>query len=102
MRVLREEVARARAEIGEIAPPASGNADLLARRLRMVEHEHASAARSRMDSAHHARSARAEDDGIKSLGPHRCYDVAIVRTQLRAMAMPTASACGPCKAASAG
>ncbi len=102
MRILREEVARAGTKIGEVAATAARDADLLAGRLRMIEHEHASAARSRMDSAHHARSARAEDDRVEILGPHRSYDVAIVRTQLRAMAMPAASACGPCKAASAG
>lgn len=54
-------------EVGEVAAPATGNADLLARPSGVVEQQDRPSALARLDRAHQARRARADDDHI-----HRC------------------------------
>src|SRR5262249_37809726 len=54
MRIARDELFRRAVEIGEIAPPAAGDADLLRRFFGMVDDEHATPAPRRLDAAHQA------------------------------------------------
>jgi 23S rRNA pseudouridine2604 synthase len=51
-------------DVGEVAPAAAGNADLLAGRLGMVEHQHAATALGRLDGAHHPGGAGADDHHV--------------------------------------
>ena len=61
MRVLAEIAVELDVEIGEVAAPAPGDADLLARGLRMVDHQ---GARPGMGRAHHAGRAGPEDERV--------------------------------------
>lgn len=51
-------------DIGEIAAPAAGDADLLAGGLGMIENQNGAAALAGADGTHHAGGARADDDHI--------------------------------------
>ena len=61
MGVFGEEVFRPGIEIGEVAAPTAGNADLFTRRLGMIQHENA---RPGMGGAHHAGGAGAKDQRV--------------------------------------
>ncbi len=63
-RILAQEVGAARPQIGEVAAPAARDADLLARRAGVVDHAHATAALARLDGAHHAGRAGADDQDV--------------------------------------
>ena len=54
-------------EVGEIAAPAAGDADLLAGRARMVDHQHRAPAPARLDGAHHPGRARADHHDVEIL-----------------------------------
>ena len=51
-------------DVGEVAAPAAGDADLLAGVLGMVEHQHRAAALAGFDAGHEAGGAGAEDDHV--------------------------------------
>ncbi len=61
MRILRQEILRARMDVGEVAPPAARDADLFARRLGMIEDHDAAPAFARFDRTHHAGSTGTDD-----------------------------------------
>jgi hypothetical protein len=61
----RKDSGRRGVDVGEVAAPAAGNQDLLARRIGMIDQQHALAARARGQRAHQPRRARAKDDGVK-------------------------------------
>ena len=64
MRVLRQELLRRHIQVGEIAPSAAGNADLLGRLVRMVDHHDAAPPAPGFDRAHEAGGPRADDQHI--------------------------------------
>jgi hypothetical protein len=65
MRVAGQEIFRPGIEIREVAAPAARNQDLLARRVRVVEQQHAPPAGTGRHRAHHAGGARADDDDVE-------------------------------------
>ena len=69
-RILAEEVRGAGSSVGEIAAPAAGDADLLARRPGVVEEAHRAPAPPGLTGAHHPGRAGADDQDIHSLGGH--------------------------------
>jgi hypothetical protein len=64
MRVLRQEILRRSVDVGEVAAAATGDADLLSRRGRVVDEQHRAAPPSRLDGTHHARSTRADHKNV--------------------------------------
>jgi hypothetical protein len=83
VRIGREEALRHAAEVGEVAAPAAGDEDLLARLVRVVEQQHAPAALARAQGGEHPGRSGAEDDDI---------EVAHAAAASPAMARPIASA----------
>ena len=65
MRVGRKVVGGGGADIGEVAAPAARNADLFARRLGVVDHQHGAAALAGLDRRHHAGSPGAQNDDVE-------------------------------------
>jgi hypothetical protein len=51
-------------KIGEIASPAAGYADFLARRACMIDHRHRKTTPRGLDRTDHARGTRAQNDDI--------------------------------------
>ena len=64
IRILREVVGRAGADVREVAAPAARDADLLAELVIVLDDEHAAAALPRLRRAHHAGGARADHDDV--------------------------------------
>ena len=64
-RVIRDEVVRRRVEIREIAAAATGDPDFLADGFVMFEDGNAAAALTRLNGAHQAGGASADDDNIE-------------------------------------
>ncbi|MNR02531.1 hypothetical protein D3C85_1183860 [compost metagenome] len=64
-RVLAQEVRPAGPQIGEVAASAARDADLLARCAGVVDDAHAAAALARLDGAHHAGRAGADDQDVE-------------------------------------
>src|ERR1700722_9819619 len=79
-RIVRQKVCGARVQIGKIAAPAAGYANLLARMARLLQHQHRASAPSCDGSTHQAGGARAEDD-----------DVMVVRLRVTALRHSTSS-----------
>jgi hypothetical protein len=67
VRIFGEKIFRAAVDVGEVAPAASGDQDLLADAFRVVQQNYAPSAPSCLDRAHHAGSARAENYDINFL-----------------------------------
>ena len=65
MRILRDELLGAGMHIGEIAPPAAGNADLLARLVGMIDDQNAAPALASLGGGKHARCAGADDEDVE-------------------------------------
>lgn len=83
MRIRRQEIARLRIDVREVAAPAAGDADFLGEALGVVDEHDAAAGLSGHGRAHHARRARADDGNIERFHgahftfgtpiPARCY-----------------------------
>ena len=56
--------------VGEVAAPAAGDADLLPRRGGVIEHQHRAPPLARLDGAHHAGRAGADDDHVEPVHHH--------------------------------
>ncbi len=65
IRILRQEVCRTGADVGEVAAAAAGDADLLAQQMVVLDQQHAAAALSGLRCAHHAGGAGADDDDVE-------------------------------------
>jgi hypothetical protein len=86
MRIGRQEAIRHAAGVGEVAAPATADQDLLPRRLRMIQQQHALAPLARAQGAHQPGGAGAEDDDVEI--PHDAQ----AASARPAMSRPTASA----------
>jgi hypothetical protein len=67
VRIFREKIFRAGVDVGEVAPAAPGDQDLLADAFRVVEQDDASATAPGLNRAHHAGGARAQNYNINFL-----------------------------------
>ena len=73
MRVLREVAIGRGAEIGEVAAATARDQDLLARRIGMIDEEHALAPLAGGERTHEPRGAGSQDDRVVHCGgPSRC------------------------------
>ena len=63
--IVRNEIIGAAVEIGEVAAPAAGNTDFLARFIGVINQQNALAPLTRRSAAHHPRGAGAYYDHIK-------------------------------------
>ena len=70
MRVLREEIRRARVNVREIAAPAARNANFFAQRFGVVDQEHTAATLPRARRAKHSSRAGADDDRVEMVRGH--------------------------------
>jgi hypothetical protein len=67
VRVFGEKIFRAAVDVSEVAPAASGDQDLLADAFGVVEQDHPAASAPSLNCAHHAGSARAQNNDINLL-----------------------------------
>ncbi len=67
VRIGGKKILRAAMQIGEVAAPAAGDQDLLADAIGVLEHGNSAAALARLDGAHQAGSAAAQDDYIEAV-----------------------------------
>ena len=67
VRVFGEEIFRAAVDVGEIAPAASGDEDLLADALCVIQQDDPAAAAACFDCAHHSGGTGAQDYDINLL-----------------------------------
>jgi hypothetical protein len=67
VRIFGEKIFRAAVDVGEVAPAASGDQDLLADAFRVVEQHYAASSPAGFDRAHHACCAPAENYDINFL-----------------------------------
>ena len=63
-RIVRQEICRRRMDVGEVAAPATGDANFLSRHARLFEHDDGAPALTGDGRAHQARRPRAEDDDV--------------------------------------
>nr|CAD7037584.1 hypothetical protein RP007_04591 [Rhizobium sp. P007] len=70
MRVGREIIPRPGVDIGKVTAAAAGDADLFARRFRMVENDDGAAALAGADGAHHAGGARPQNQHVTFICHH--------------------------------
>ena len=66
-RIARDEILRRGVDVGEIAASPARDADFLAGRARMVDHQHRASAPARLDGAHHPGRARADHHNVEIL-----------------------------------
>src|SRR5258707_15816182 len=69
-RIIRQKIRGAGVQIGEIASPAAGNADLLGRMPRLLEQQHRASPLAGDGGAHQPGSARPEDDDVMKRSGH--------------------------------
>ena len=67
LRIVRQKIRRAGVQIGEIAAPAAGDANLLGRVPRLLQHQHRASALAGDAGAHQARGARPENDDVVAI-----------------------------------
>ena len=91
MRIGRQEAVRHAAEIGEVAPPAAADQDLLARLVRVVEQQDAAPALAGAHGGEQPRRAGADHDDIEG-GHAAAASPAISRPTASATRMPSTAA----------
>ena len=64
VRICRQEVFRAGVEVGEIAPAATGDEDLLAGFFRMIQEDHTPAVEAGFNGTQEACSSSSDDDDV--------------------------------------
>ncbi len=89
MRIVREERLGSRVAIGEVAAPATGDQDLLADLLGVIEQQHAPAALAGAHRAHQAGGAGPDNDDIEGLAGHANAVLTIQRPTARPSSEPT-------------
>ena len=66
-RIVGQKIRRRGVQIGEIAPPAAGDADFFSRMPRLLEQQHRAPALAGDSGAHQARGTGAEDDDVMEI-----------------------------------
>ena len=67
--IVREEAGGMDAEVGEVAPPTAGNADLFAGRPGVVQHQHPPAPKGGLGGTHHAGCTGPDHDDVETFHP---------------------------------
>src|SRR3981081_946691 len=83
MRIGRQKVFRPAMQIGEIAPAATGDEDLLAYAVGTFEHRHPPPAFAGFDSAHEPRGAPADPGNIESRDQFSRPDLSSIAALIR-------------------
>src|ERR1700679_1145478 len=87
--IVRQKIRRGRMQVGKIASPASGNADLLARVSRLLKQQHRASAFAGDAGAHQARSSRPKYNDVIAIQGR----IAILRHSTSSTSTATASFC---------